>query len=173
MTWLLTHSGQHFDLVDPQPDMINIVDITKGLARESRFAGQTRYYYTVAQHCVLASQIVAPGFEFEALLHDASEAYLKDIPRPLKQLLPDYRRIEARVEAAIRARFGLPAEQSPEVVEADRIMLATERRDLMPADKTDWPVLAGVSPIEKRIIAINSNRAESLFMERLLEVMTK
>lgn len=173
MTWLLTHSGQHFDLVDPQPEMITVIDIVKGLSRESRFAGQTRYYYTVAQHCAIASTIVAPEYAFEALMHDASEAYLKDIPRPLKQMLPDYRRIEQRVESAIRARFGLPDEQSPEVTEADRIMLATERRDLMPKDAADWPVLAGIRPLDKRLIAINSNRAESLFMERFLEVLTQ
>lgn len=171
MSWLLTHSGTHFDLVDPQPDMIELIDIIKGLSRESRFAGQTKYYYTVAQHSVLASQVVAPEYAFEALLHDASKAYLKDLPRPLKQLLPDYRRIEQRVEAAIRERFGLPAVQSAAVTEADRIMLATERRDLMPSDDTDWPILEGVRALDKRLIAINCGRAEAAFMQRLLEVI--
>ena len=103
-------------------------------------------------------------------MHDASEAYLKDIPRPLKQLLPDYRRIEQRVEAAIRARFGLPAEQSPEVTEADRIILATERRDLMPADDTPWPILEGIIPLERRIIATHASRSQALFIKRWVEL---
>lgn len=171
MSWLLTHSGKHFDLIDPQPDMIDVVDIVKGLARESRFAGQTRYYYTVAQHSVMASQIVAPEFAMEALMHDASEAYIKDIPRPLKQLLPEYRMIEARVQGAICDRFGLPPIQSAAVTEADIIMLATERRDLMPEDATEWPILAGVRPLDKRLSAVNYNHAECMFMQRFLEVL--
>lgn len=112
MTWLLTYSGREFDLIDPQPDMIDLIDIAHGLANECRFSGQCRFYYSVAQHSVLVSQNVPPEFAFEALMHDASEAYLKDIPRPLKQLLPDYRAIEQRVEAVIRYRFGLPDAQS-------------------------------------------------------------
>lgn len=171
MSWLLTYSGAHFDLVDPQPEMINLVDIVKGLSRESRFAGQTLYFYTVAQHSVEASIIVGQEFALEALLHDASEAYLKDIPRPLKQLLPDYRSIEQRVDAVIRARFGLPAKQSDDVTAADRIMLATERRDLMIDDNEDWPVLNGYRPLDKRLRAVNANHAEALFMQRFLEVI--
>lgn len=171
MTWLLTHSGKHLDLVDPQPAMIDILDIAKGLSREARFAGQTRAFYSVAQHSVLTSQVVPDEFALEALLHDASEAYIKDIPRPLKQLLPDYRQVEARVQGAIRARFGLPAEQSREVSTADVILLATERRDLMPDDATDWPVLHGIKPMDKRLQAVNPNHAETLFLHRFLEVL--
>lgn len=170
MTWLLTASGRHFDLVDPQPDMINIFDIAQGLANECRYAGQCRFFYSVAQHSTLASQIVGPEFAMEALLHDASEAYLKDIPRPLKQLLPDYRAIEHRVEAAIRAAFGLPTSQSYEVSEADRVLLATERRDLMPEDDTEWPILNGVTALDRKIRALPSRIAEATFIRRLLEV---
>lgn len=171
MSWLLTHSGLHFDLIDPQPDMIDVVDIIKGLSRESRFSGQTKIFYSVAQHCTLASEIVPEEFAFEALMHDASEAYIKDIPRPLKQILPDYRLVEARIEAVIRDRFGLPAAQSYPVTQADRIMLATERRDLMPKDDTEWSCLNNVQPMDKRIRAVNSNHAESMFMQRFFEVL--
>lgn len=171
MTWLLTHTGHHVDLADPQPDMIDLVDIVVGLSREARFAGQSKVFYSVAQHSTLASRIVAPEFALEALLHDASEAYLKDIPRPLKLLLPDYRRIEHRMQDVIRARFGLPDAQSYPVTEADRIMLATERRDLMPEDACDWPCLANVRPLDKRINAVGYHRAEALFMQRFLEVL--
>lgn len=170
MTWLLTASGRHFDLADPQPDMINIFDIAQGLANECRYAGQCRAFYSVAQHSTIASQIVSSEFSLEALLHDASEAYLKDIPRPLKQLLPDYRAIEHRVDAVIRAAFGLPSSKSFEVSEADRVMLATERRDLMPADETEWPILHGVTALDRKIRPLPSRVAESMFIRRLLEV---
>lgn len=170
MSWILTRTGKHFDLVDPQPDMINVLDIAHGLSNCCRFAGQSHLFYSVAQHSVLASEIVPEGFELEALLHDASEAYLGDVTRPLKQLLPDYREIERRVEDAIRAAFGLPSVQSEAVSHADRVMLATERRDLMPKDASEWPILHGITPLDNRIRAVNNNHAKSLFMHRLLEV---
>jgi hypothetical protein len=131
MTWILTHSGKHFDFADPQPDQIDLLDIAQGLANECRYAGQSRVFYSVAQHCVIASHIVSPDHAIEALLHDAAEAYCKDIPKPLKRLLPDYQAVEARVDAAIREKFRLPATQSGQVKRADLILLATERRDLI------------------------------------------
>jgi 5'-deoxynucleotidase YfbR-like HD superfamily hydrolase len=171
MTWILTSTGKHFDLIDPQPDMIDVIDIASALANLCRFSGHCRFYYSVAQHSAMASQIVPPEFAMEALLHDASEAYLGDITRPLKQLLPDYRQIEHKVEGAIRHRFGLPDAQSYPVTMADRVMLATERRDLMVSDETDWPILAGITPLANRLIAVNSHRAKTLFMTRLIEVI--
>lgn len=171
MSWILTHSGKHFDLIDPQPDMIDLLDIAHALANCCRYAGHSRAYYSVAQHSVLASQIVSEDFALEALLHDASEAYIGDVTRPLKHLLPDYRAIEQKIEAAIRSACGLPDKQSDEVTFADRVMLATERRDLMPADETEWPVLYGVKPLEKHIRAVHNNQAKALFMHRLLEVL--
>lgn len=170
MTWILTASGAHFDLVDPQPDMINLLDIAQGLANECRYAGQCRWFYSVAQHSTLASHIVAPELALEALLHDAAEAYIKDIPRPLKLLLPDYRAIEQRVDTVIRHAFGLPDRMSDTVKEADIIMLATERRDLMVEDNTEWEILRGVTPLDKRIRAQPPRIAESHFVRRLLEI---
>lgn len=170
MSWILTSTGKHFDLIDPQPEMINILDIAHGLSNCCRFAGHSRYFYSVAQHSTLASQIVPEGFELEALLHDASEAYLGDVTRPLKQLLPNYRAIEKKVEAAIRAAFGLPSIQSDAVGHADRVMLATERRDLMPDDASEWPSLHAITPMDKRIRAVNNFHARAMFTNRLLEI---
>ena len=170
MTWILTNSGKHFDFADPQPDQIDILDIAQGLANECRYAGQCRVFYSVAQHSFLASQIVNPRLAIEALLHDAAEAYCKDIPRPLKYMLPDYQAIEERVESAIRERFKLPAQMSPEVKRADLILLATERRDLMPADDTPWPILEGILPLERKIAAAHASRSQALFIKRWVEL---
>ena len=170
MTWILTNSGKHFDYADPQPDQIDILDIAQGLANECRYAGQCRVFYSVAQHSTLASQIVSHEHALEALLHDASEAYCKDIPRPLKHMLPDYQAIEHRVEAAIRERFKLPAHMSPDVKRADLILLATERRDLMPADDTPWPILEGIMPLERKIAAAHASRSQALFIKRWVEL---
>jgi 5'-deoxynucleotidase YfbR-like HD superfamily hydrolase len=171
LTWLLTASGKQFDPVDPQPDMIDLVDIANGLSNECRFAGQCRYFYSVAQHSVLVSQNVPRENAWEALLHDAAEAYIKDIPAPIKRLLPDYRALEHKIEAAIRARFGLPDSQTPIVKHADLVLLATERRDLMPQDGSSWQMLKGITPLDKRIRAVHSSAAKSLFMQHALEVL--
>lgn len=170
MSWILTASGRHFDYLDPRPEDIDILDIAQGLANECRYAGHTRCFYSVAQHAWLASRIVPREYAFEALLHDAAEAYVKDIPRPLKDLLPDYRDIEARVDIAIRARFGLPASMSDTVKQADLVLLATERRDLMPADGSPWSLLEGITPLARRITAMPPAKAQALFLKRWIEL---
>jgi len=173
MTWLLTASGRQFDPIDPQPDMIDLVDIATGLSNECRFAGQCKFFYSVAQHSVLVSHNVPTEHAWEALLHDAAEAYIKDIPAPIKRLLPDYRALEHKIEAAIRARFGLPEIQSVSIKQADLVLLATERRDLMPDAGDDWPMIEGITPLDKRIRAVHSSQAKSHFMQRALEVLQK
>lgn len=172
MTWILTASGKHFDFADPQPDQIEAGDIAQALSFESRFAGHTYHHYSVAQHSLMTSTIVDEPFALEALLHDASEAYCKDIPLPLKQMLPDYKAIERRVDAVIRARFGLPAACSQEVKRADLIMLATERRDLMPPDDTPWQILQGVTPLPYRIPAREPSTVLMQFLRRLDELLS-
>lgn len=171
MSWMLTYTGKQFDPIDPQPDMIDLTDIAHGLAHECRFAGQCRFFYSVAQHSVLVSQAVPPEHAWEALLHDATEAYIKDIPTPVKRLLPDYRALETRIDAAIRARFNLPAAMSGDVAHADLVLLATERRDLMIRTGEPWSSLQGIKPLDRSIRAIYSAHAKSLFMERALQVL--
>lgn len=174
MTWMLTHSRRHFDFANPQPEQIDIMDIALGLARECRFGGQTHGHwegYSVAQHSVHASHIVAPQHALEALLHDASEAYCKDLPSPLKGLLPDYQQIEARVDLAIRQKFRLPEQASPEVKHADLVMLATERRDLMPTDGAAWAILEGIEPLPDTLTPLGPRDAYKLFMARWIDLI--
>lgn len=124
---ILTHSGLYFDLLDPTPEMIRIADIAQGLSQCCRFVGQTPYFYSVAEHCVMASMFCDPAFAFEVLMHDAAEAYLGDVSRPLKKLLSDYREIEARVEKAIAQTFGLRPEAHDEIKRIDAQMLGAEQ----------------------------------------------
>lgn len=170
MSYILTASGKHFHYPHPDPDAITIEDIAQALSRESRFNGHTTDFYSVAQHSITASYLVAPEFSLEALLHDASEAYMKDLPSPLKCLLPDYKLIEGYVDTAIRNKFGLPIAMSAAVKHADLVMLATERRDLMPADDALWPQLEGIEPVAGRIWPICSNAANWIFLDRFLEL---
>lgn len=171
MHYLLTASGKKLDILAPKPEQIDLLDIAKALAKECRYAGHCKGHYSVAQHSTLASRIVSKANRLEALLHDATEAYLKDIPRPLKLLLPEYREIEHRLDLVIRTRFALPEEMSPEVTYADQVLLATEKRDLMPADPEPWPRVAGIDPLPTRVSPVPYPRAESDFLKRAIEIM--
>jgi hypothetical protein len=103
----------------------------------------------------------------QGLLHDAHEAFVGDIPTPLKALIPEYQEIEARVERSVLARFGLPAELHPCVKEADRRALVTERRDLLlPSEHPAWNWTAGYEPAGERIRALLPERATALFLCR-------
>ena len=168
--WILTNSGHHIDLPNPDPEAIAIGDIALGLSRECRFSGQTRSFYSVAQHSILASRIVPEECALEALLHDATEAYLRDLPYPLKRLVPEYARIEKVFDRVLRQCFGLPEEMSPTVHRADRILLATEKRDLMPDDGTPWPILEGIEPLPERIVPWTPERSMGLFLRRFAEL---
>lgn len=116
----------------PNTGLIYIEDIAHALAHECRFGGHVKEHYSVAQHCVLVSRHVPRRLRMEALLHDAAEAYLKDIPRPWKKdpAMDGYRSTEKIFENAIAVRFGLTTWESPEVKEADLVVCAAEQRDL-------------------------------------------
>ena len=168
--WILTHSGRHVELTNPDPEEIDIVDIAVGLSRECRFTGQCRGFYSVAQHSVLASRIVSEEFALEALLHDATEAFIKDLPSPLKGLLPEYSRIEGILERVIRRKFGLSEEMSAPVRTADRILLATEKRDLMAHDSWAWPILEGIEPLSEPIVPWSPEVSMERFLHRFIEL---
>lgn len=139
-------SGAHFDFANPRENDISIEDIALGLSREPRFVGQTNKRlapYTVAQHSVMVSYIVDEQFALEGLMHDAHEAFVRDLPLPFKMILPGYREIERRVDRVIRKKFNLPEFMSAEVKLADLILLATEKRDLLPNESRPWPRAAG------------------------------
>lgn len=171
MPFIQTLSGKHFDYLNAQTDDVDIEDIATALSNICRFSGHLPEFYSVAQHSVLSSQIVPPEYAFEALMHDAAEAYCQDIPAPLKKLLPDYRRIETLVDDLIRSKFGLPMHQSDLVKYADLTMLATERRDLEIDNGTHWPILEGIPASD--LIQINPLRpgqAYGMFMNRFNEL---
>lgn len=143
---ILLASGNYFDFQNPEGSTIDLHDIVNGLAHICRFTGQCHSFYSVAEHSVHCSYLVPPEDAFAALMHDAAEAVMGDVSRPLKSLLPDYKRIEARVEAAIMARFGLPATLPPSVKRADIQMLAVEQRQCM-LNSDRWPGIEIDGPI--------------------------
>lgn len=104
---ITTYTGKLIDVIHPKIQDINIEDIAFGLSRQYRFNGVTRIPYTVAQHSINVALVTGKGMQLAALLHDASEAYLHDIPTPLKQNLPCYLQIEKNLQNIIYARFGI------------------------------------------------------------------
>lgn len=172
MSFIQTLSGKRFDYINSTVHDIDIDDIANALSNICRFAGHVPEFYSVAQHSVLCSQIVPPEFAFEALMHDAAEAYCQDIPQPLKLLLPDYKRIEGLVDGLIRSKYNLPIDMSPVVKYADLTMLATERRDLDIDDGTRWAILDGIPCSDLiQIIPLRPGQAYGLFMNRFNELM--
>jgi len=135
--WQRMLSGRRLDLLDPSPMDIEIGDIAHGLARVSRWNGQTRGQHplSVAQHSVLVERFVSKNaprldrkWRLAALLHDAPEYVIGDMITPFKYALGGiYRDIESRLCEAIHIRFGLPA-RLPETVER-----AIKRADRMAA----------------------------------------
>ncbi len=137
-----TASGHAFWSLDPRLEDIWIEDIAWQLARQCRFNGALREgieIYTIAQHSCLVSDHCPDKFKLEGLLHDAAEAYIGDMIKPIKLQLPGWKAIETRVDAKIRERFGLPRMMAPAVKAQDRAAVATEHRDLqLHTGEVDW-----------------------------------
>lgn len=130
--WMQTFTGARFYPLDPRVDEVDLRDIAHALSLLCRYGGHVDRFYSVAEHCVLMSQAVAPEHALAALLHDATEAYVVDVPRPLKAQLPDYRWIEDRLWLVIAERFGVGAVLPKQVKDADSRILLDERNALMP-----------------------------------------
>lgn len=169
---IATYRGIAFDLLNPKASMIDIEDIAHGLAYQCRFNGQTNHFYSVAQHSVMVASLVPKPLRLVALLHDAAEAYLGDMVRPLKALIPEFSRFEAKVATAIGEAFGVELAEIPkEVKRADLIALATEKRDLMPASTEPWPQINGIVPLPTRILPLSPPAAKQEFL-RQFEALT-
>lgn len=123
-----TVSGKKIDLLQPTPDMIDINDIAHALSRICRFGGHAKEFYSVAQHSLLVAAMAPDELKLEALLHDAAEAYVGDVIKPLKVLLGDvYDQIERGFMNAITAKFGLNKAILQGLKEYDRKALEVEQ----------------------------------------------
>lgn len=174
--WMTTYTGRQFFPMAPRLDDIVIEDIAHALAAANRFNGHTREPYSVAQHSVLVSieieRHVAPWDRLRAafygLLHDASEAYLCDVPRPLKRLdaFAAYREAERWLEHVIYARFGLEGPPPPALKLVDRLMLRTEQRDLMAGAPYDVERKSDRCLDDVAIVPWSAPKAEREFLDR-------
>lgn len=130
--------GTPFQLMSDDLSRIKLPVIAHALSLNCRFNGQIKRFYSVAQHSIMVAELTrifggnARDY-LEALLHDASEAYLSDVPAPFKQFLPDLRRIDALLEGQIRDKYALPPAKSDIVQKADWYALFIEADALLPS----------------------------------------
>jgi len=122
---ILTFTGVKVDPFNLDPDLINLTDISHALSYQNRFNGHTRRPLSVAEHSLNVHRYVdhreTERWECQqALMHDATEAYIPDLASPLKHKMPEFQALEAGVWDAICLRFNLPVEMSPIVEEGDR-----------------------------------------------------
>src|SRR4030042_1249116 len=164
--WIQTHSGRRVSLTNPDPSSIDIDDISWALSMQCRFNGHTKRFYSVGEHSIHVSQLLVhwhhdPLLSMAGLLHDAAEAYLSDISRPLKPLLTGFRALDDNmskcilialchqlIDVAEDTEYWLVAEPlryNPtyskyytKVKSADDVMLATEARNLIQGSKEGW-----------------------------------
>lgn len=168
MSWIQTYTGKKFFPLAPVVADIDIRDIAHSLALQCRFNGHSPMFYSVAEHSVRVSLAVEPDLALWGLLHDAAEAYISDVPRPVKAQMPEFSRIEDRLLCAIAKRFGLLWPVPEEIWATDLTLLATEARDLMGAPPEPWSISA--TPLPERIVPVNARRAEAMFLDRFHEL---
>lgn len=164
-SWVVTLSGQRFNILKPEPTDVRLEDIACSLARQARFNGHTRFFYSVGQHSCLGAQ-VSPTKDIGLLMlfHDATEAYIGDLVSPVKRLLPDFEIIESRIHWAICQRFGLELPTPKVIKQIDRRLLATEVRDLITKDLASWGIGAD-EPYDFPVIPWPPEVTEARFLE--------
>lgn len=166
--YIYTFTGKRFYPFAPGPDQIDIQDIAHGLALKCRFSGHTREFYSTAQHSVHVMELMQPWDRLYGLLHDAAEAYLVDLPSPIKRTLEKrdiyiFADMEAGIMEAIKNRFTL-SKPPVDMKYADNVLCSTEVRDLMPpgeyfVHKSSTPALA------RRIDPWDWRKAKALFLQ--------
>lgn len=169
--WLQTFSGGQFWPLDPRPEHVRLADIAHALSMQCRYLGHTKRFYSVAEHCVLMTRAVLrdTGDEelaLNALLHDAAEAYLGDVPRPLKRdpAWATYRTIEQGVEAAIAAALGVKTlTKAPLVEEYDTRILRDEAEVLMRVDLVPWHLECG-EPLGVTVTGMAPEYARAVYL---------
>lgn len=168
--WMQTFTGRQFWPLDPRTEDISLLDIAHSLSMQCRYAGHCREFYSVAEHSMLMAQWFLERDDTEsarwALLHDAPEAYLVDVPRPVKPYLSEYRGIKNNLMAVITEAFGLApgrSELPAQVKEADNRILVDEYRLLM-VQSVPWNLPFDPLGVRIRGWSPQTARQEFIFM---------
>lgn len=166
--WMQVASGRKFWPLDPRADEVCIEDVAHGLSMLCRFGGHVQRFYSVAEHSVWCSRIVPPEHALQALMHDATEAYCVDIPRPLKRGLSNYAEIEAGIWSAVCDRFDLVPDLDATVKVADNAMCLAEARQIMTSPEIDWSATGEAASVKVECWSPEEGRRR--FLERFAEL---
>lgn len=174
-----TYSGRAFYPLDPQPNEVWLSDIAHHLSLICRYNGAVVPHYSVAQHSVGVSYLIGggPRQQMWGLMHDAAEAYIGDLTRPMKQVLDSvapgaFAGIEARVMEAIKRQFDLGPCPHNAIKVADNIMAATEKRDVLLAARFGWGKMP--APLQMLCIqAVSPRDAEKAFLDRFADLRAR
>ena len=159
---ITTYTGKNVNPLDLRVDDICLSDIAHPLSMTCRFGGHCSKFYSVAEHSVLVSRLCPKEFALIGLLHDAAEAYLGDIPSPVKRLVPEFLEAEKRAEAVIALKFGIPQLMNHQVKVADSLALEIEKGKLLKG----FPRIEG----SKRIRCLSPAQARDKFLARFTEL---
>ncbi len=163
--WFQLQSGKPFYPFDARPEDFDIRDIAHALSLICRFGGHVKRFYSVAQHSIIVSQIVPQENRIEGLMHDACEAYVGDMVKPLKMEMREFEKLEDELYEIISVKFGFPKHKSENVKYADGVMLSTEARDLMTPGSEVWGKWTDkFKPLERTIIPCHSLDCERSFL---------
>lgn len=160
-----TYSGRIMDVRAPKVEDLSIEDIAHSLSLQCRFGGHCKEFYSVAQHCVEVSKRVPEKDALWGLLHDASEAYLCDLPRPVKKLFPKYKEYENSLLGLVSERFGLSKKCPASVKRVDEMMLVWEAKWLHKV-----PIKSEVKIPSEPVVPKSPWQAERAFLERFYEL---
>lgn len=168
--WIQVIFGKPFYPLEPRAEEIEITDIAWSLSRQCRYAGHVKGFYSVAEHCVHVSRAVPKEYALWGLLHDASEAYLVDLPRPVKNHIHSYKKMESRLMECVAERFGLSLPEPAIVKEMDDRILFNERQALLNPSLSDWSFTGELIPGVK-IYGWEYQEAYEQFMLRYTELI--
>lgn len=171
-SWIQTYSGKVFYPLTPHIKSIDIIDIAHSLSLICRYVGHIKHFYSVAQHSV----IIANHFKDDpilakwGLLHDGPEAYIVDIPRPIKKKLVGYCAIEDRYNKMFATKFDLPYPIPEEVKEIDTRILMTERQTRMIYKPIIIEEFKKIKPLTVDIPVMMPREAELQFLQKYIEL---
>jgi uncharacterized protein len=169
--WIQLVSGKPFWPLDPRPEEIEISDIAWALSNLCRYGGHCRRFYSVGEHSVLVSRLVPSEYALWGLLHDATEAYLVDLPKPIKDYMPTYRTAEYQLANCIAIRFDLSWPMPEPVKYADQQIRFAERAALLTPSELEWNVSG--EPPDVTVNAWPPVVANSAFHQRFRELTQK
>ncbi|HET8688249.1 MAG TPA: hypothetical protein VFM18_16575 [Methanosarcina sp.] len=173
--YIETASGKKVFFLEPDPEQIDIKDIALALSRIPRFNGHTNRFYSVAEHCWTGQRFINNEYKLAFLLHDATEAYLCDIPSPIKQYLPDYKKIERGLEEAISIKYGWNSYLDSDMIKyMDLAMLSVEAQHLIESRGNDWQIWKTINrPVadyRMKPLCLDSKTAERFYLSAFYEL---